>query len=189
MYGRLFRICRAFRNMKKGTYILVLVTIVLSCKNHKGYMVQNLAEFKVIGITIESTNEGGQSIEDMGKLWGKFYSESVSDKIQNKLSDEIYSIFTDYESDYSGKYTAIIGHKVKSLDEIPDGLVGREFKGGKYIKLIAKGEMPDAIVDIWEKVWSEDKDLKRRYTADFEVYGPKSHNGADSEVDVYIATE
>ncbi|MEZ2414520.1 GyrI-like domain-containing protein [Muriicola sp. E247] len=152
-------------------------------------MEQNLADFKVIGISIESTNEGEKSIEEMGKLWGKFYSDGISEKIPNKESDDIYSIFTDYESDYTGKYTAIIGHKVKSLDDIPDGLVGRKFEGGKYTKLTAKGEMPDAILDIWKKVWKEDKELKRRYTVDFEVYGEKSQNGKESEVDVFIATE
>ncbi len=152
-------------------------------------MEQNLAEFKVIGISVSTTNEGGQSIEDMGALWGKFYSDGISSKIPNKVSEEVYSIYTDYETDYTGKQTAIIGHKVKSLDEIPVGLVGREFKGGKYIKLVAKGEMPDAIVDAWKKVWKEDKELKRRYTADFEVYGAKPKNGAESEVDVFIATE
>ncbi|WP_281541019.1 GyrI-like domain-containing protein [Maribacter aestuarii] len=152
-------------------------------------MEQHVADFKIIGISIESTNEGGKSVEDMGKLWGKFYSDGISDKIANKESDLVYSIFTDYESDYTGKYTAIIGHKVESLEEIPDGLVGRQFKGGKYVKFVAKGEMPNAVVDLWKKVWKEDKELKRRYTADFEVYGAKSQNGAESEVDVFIATE
>ena len=125
----------------------------------------------------------------MGKLWGKFYSDGISDKIPHKESDEIYSIYTDYESDYTGKIKAIIGQRVKSLDKIPAGLIGREFKGGKYIKFVAKGEIPDAIVNVWKKVWKEDKELKRRYTADFEVYGEKSQNGVESEVDVFIATE
>lgn len=165
------------------------MTIVLSFKNQTEDMEQKLADFKVIGISLESTNNGGKSIVDMGKLWGKFYSDGISNIIPNKVSNEIYSIYTDYESDYTGKYTAIIGYKVKSLDEIPDGLVGREFNGGKYTKLIAKGELPDAIVGIWEKVWKEDKELKRRYTADFEVYGERAQNGADSEVEVFIATE
>lgn len=152
-------------------------------------MEQNVAAFKIIGISIESTNEGGKSIEDMGKLWAKFYADRISEKIPNKASEEIYSIFTDYESDYTGKYRVIIGHKVNSLENMPNGLVGREFEGGKYIKLIAKGEMPNAIVDTWKKIWEDNDKLNRRYTADFEVYGAKSQNGAESEVDVYIAIE
>ncbi len=152
-------------------------------------MEQNLADFKIIGISIQTTNEGGQSTEDIGKLWGQFYSDGISDKIPNKRSEEVYSIYTDYETDHTGKIRAIIGQKVTSLDKIPDGLIGREFKGGEYSKLVAKGEMPNAIVDLWKKVWKEGKELKRRYTADFEIYGAKSQNGADSEVDVFIATE
>ena len=175
--------------MKKAITIFTILTFISSCKNDHGYMVQNQVDFKIIGISIESSNEGGQSIEDMGNLWRKFYSDGISDKIPNKTSDDVYSLFTDYESDYTGKYTAIIGHKVESLEKIPDGLVGREFKGGKYTKLTAKGRMPDAIVDIWKKVWREDKELNRRYTVDFEVYGLKSQNGAESEVDVFIATK
>ena len=175
--------------MKKSITFLTILTIIFSCKNSKDSMEQHVSDFKIIGISIESTNEGAKSVEDMGKLWGKFYSDWSADKIANKESDEVYSIFTDYESDYTGKYTAIIGHKVESLEEIPDGLVGRQFKGGKYVKFVAKGEMPNAVVDLWKKVWKEDKELKRRYTADFEVYGAKSQNGAESEVDVFIATE
>ena len=47
--------------------------------------------------------------------------------------------------------------------------------------------MPQAIVDSWKEIWSRDKELKRRYTVDFEVYGPKSQQGDQSEVDIFIA--
>ncbi|MFH6605092.1 GyrI-like domain-containing protein [Maribacter algicola] len=152
-------------------------------------MKTNIADFKIIGISTRTTNENGESAKVLGELWGTFYSERISAKIPNKDSDEIYAMYTDYESDYTGKYTAIIGHKVKSLQVVPDGLIGREFKGGKYTKLVAKGEMPEAIVNLWEKVWEEDQKLMRRYTVDFEIYGAKSQNGTESEVEVFLATE
>ena len=152
-------------------------------------MRQRLENFKIIGISIESTNENGKSIDDMGSLWGRFYAEDISNKIPTRQSEDVYSIYTDYESNYMGKYRAIIGHKVESLDKIPEGLIGREFAGGKYLKFVAKGEMPDAIVDTWKNIWKEDENLNRRYTADFEVYGKASQNGKYSEVDVFIAVE
>ena len=173
--------------MKKGIAKFILLIVLISCKGQDRQMEQNIADFKIIGIAMETTNEDGKSIEDMGKLWGQFYADSISDKIPKKLSDEVYSLFTDYQNDYTGAYTAIIGYKVASLENIPIGLVGREFKGGKYVKYLAKGEMPDAIVNVWKKIWKDDKKLKRRYTVDFEVYGAKSQNGAASEVDVFIA--
>ncbi|MEO8961305.1 MAG: GyrI-like domain-containing protein [Ginsengibacter sp.] len=150
---------------------------------------ENRDNFKIIGIATETTNENGKSAEDLGKLWERFYTENVAGQIQNKTSDEIYSVYTDYESDYTGKYLTIIGLKVDSIDEIPDGLTGREFKGGKYQKFIAKGPMPNAVAETWREIWAKDKELNRKYTADIEVYGTKSQNGENSEVEIFIAIE
>jgi predicted transcriptional regulator YdeE len=53
-------------------------------------------------------------------------------------------------------------------------MVGRTFEGGTYKKFIAKGEMPQAIVKLWQYIWKNDKKLNRKYTADFEVYNQDS---------------
>ena len=150
---------------------------------------ENIDSFKIIGIATETTNANGKAAEDLGKLWEKFYFENIAVKIPNKISDEIYSIYTDYESDYTDKYTCIIGQKVDTLEIIPDGLIGRVFQGGKHIKFVAKGQMPNAVVEIWKEIWAKDKELNRKYTADFEVYGQKSQNGENSEVEIFVAID
>ena len=159
----------------------------LSCRDEKN--MEQIDGLKIIGISTETTNENGKSAEDMGKLWRQFYSKNIPSQIPNKMSDEIYSIYTDYESDYTGKYTCVIGLKVNSLEQIPNGLIGREFKGGNYQKFIAKGEMPNAVVEMWEKIWAKDKELKRKYTTDFEVYEQNFQNRENSEIKIFIATE
>lgn len=78
---------------------------------------------------------------------------------------------------------------MNSLDKIPNGLIGREFKGGKYQRFIAKGQIPNAVMEKWQEIWAKDKELNRKYTVDFEVYGEKSYSGENSEVEIYIATE
>ena len=148
-----------------------------------------LDAFKIIGISVKTTNENGQSMIDIGQLWSRFYADSILSTIPDRINDDVYSIYTDYQSDYKGAYTAIIGCKVKSLDNIPNGLTGREIPKGNYLKYIVKGKMPDAIIDQWKKIWSQDKDINRKYTADFEVYGQKSQNPDKAEVYIYIATE
>lgn len=175
--------------MKRVNIILILTLALLSCRQENN--MEQIESFKIIGIATETTNENGKSAEDLGKLWEKFYSENISDNIPNgvKVNDEIYSIYTDYETDYKGKYTSIIGLKVESLDSIPDGLIGREFKGGKFQKFVAKGQMPNAVIETWKEIWEIDSELNRKYTADFEVYGDKSQNGEDSKVEIYIAVE
>ena len=49
--------------------------------------------------------------------------------------------------------------------------------------------MPNAVVNTWLEIWHKDKELKRKYSYDFEVYGAKSQNGENSEVEIYIATQ
>lgn len=150
---------------------------------------ENIENFKIIGIKTETSNDEGRAAEDLGNLWGRFYSENISSQITNKLSDEVYSIYTDYESNFKGKYTCIIGLKVDSIDTIPKGMMGREFEGDKYKKYTAKGEMPKAVQDTWQEIWKNDEVLNRKYSADFEVYGGKSQNGVNSEVEIFIAVE
>ena len=145
--------------------------------------------FKIMGIQIHTSNQDGQSAKDMGELWGRFYGENVISQIKDPAGREVYVIYTDYESDYRGKYTAIIGLKVDTIENTPDGLVGWELKGGSYTKIIVRGLMPDAIMNTWKKIWSADKELQRKYTADFEVYGPEFQNGSESEIEIYIAAK
>ena len=143
-------------------------------------------KLKIIGISVETTNQNGKAIEDLGKLWGRFYAENVIEKIPNKINEEVYAVYTDYENDYRGKYTTIIGMAVSSLDKIPDGLVGRAFEAQNFKKFIAKGDMPNAVGKTWKEIWDKDAELNRSYIYDYEVYGSKSQNGANAEVDIYI---
>lgn len=146
-----------------------------------------LASFKIIGIAIRTTNQNGQAASDLGQLWQQFYNEDILSQIPGKLNNDIYSVYTAYTSDYTGEYTALIGCRVTSLDSIPNGLTGKAFTGGKYALHQARGKMPDAVMNAWQHIWDREKELNRKYTADFEVYGPKSQNPENAAVDIYIA--
>ncbi len=159
----------------------------MSCNSQNKPIEQNMESFKIIGISLETTNQNGQSVEDMGQLWQQFLSQQLANKIPNALSPEIYVLYTDYKSDYMGKYRAIIGCKVATLDTIPKGMLGRVIEGGTYTKYTAKGEVPASVVSTWQQIWKADDSLKRSYTTDFEVYGAKSQQGIESEVEIFIA--
>lgn len=143
--------------------------------------------FKVIGISVRTTNQGNQAQQDLGKLWEQFFVENVYDKIPNKRSGEILSIYTDYKSDYTEEYTTIIGVPVTTLENIPEGMTGREFPEEHFQLFTAKGAMPAAVANTWISIWSKDEELNRKYSYDFEVYGEKSQNGDHSEVEIFIA--
>jgi predicted transcriptional regulator YdeE len=142
--------------------------------------------FKVIGISVRTTNENNQAAKDIPALWEKFMRENLLDNIPNKIDSTLYSIYTDYEKDHTRPYTTILGCKVENLDHIPEGMVGESFDGGNYIKFTAKGNLEEGLViNEWIKIWN--MDLGRTFTADFEMYGEKAENPSDEEVDILIA--
>jgi predicted transcriptional regulator YdeE len=141
--------------------------------------------FMLIGIAVRTTNENGQAAYDIGQLWDKFYAEGIAGKIPDRAGGEVYSVYTDYEGGYTAPYTTVLGCRVNSLDNIPEGMVGKEFQGGSYQKFMATGDLTKgAVYEAWLKIWNSD--LKRAYTADFEVYGEKAQNPADAEVEILI---
>ena len=144
-----------------------------------------VAPFKVIGISVRTTNENGQAAQDIGQLWGKFLAEKIVEKIPNKIDDDIFSIYTNYESDHTRPYDTILGCKVSSLDMIPHGMIGQSFDGGTYMKLMAKGDLTKGVVyTTWSNIWN--MNLDRPYKADFEIYGEKAKNLTDAEVAVFV---
>ena len=88
--------------------------------------------FKLIGISIQTSNENGQSAQDIADLWGRFRSEGVAEKIPNKMDRTVFSLYTNYQGDHTKPYDTIIGCKVSSLDVIPEGMIGKSFNGGSY---------------------------------------------------------
>lgn len=145
--------------------------------------------FKLIGISVRTTNQNNQVQEDLGKLWGQFSSENINEEIPNKISNEILAIYTDYQSNDTEDYTTIIGVPVSTLNEIPNGMIGQEFQPENFKKFIAKGEMPKAVDDTWINIWEQDENLNRKYTYDFELYGANCNKGTDSEVEIFVAVK
>ena len=147
-----------------------------------------IQKFSVIGISVRTTNENGKSGEDIPALWNKFMSEEIQCKIPNKVSEDIFCIYTDYEKDHTKPYTTILGCKVESLDVVPENMIGKTIESANYEELTAKGNLAQGIVyNKWLEIWKSD--LDRSFTADFEVYGEKTQNPENAEVDIYIALQ
>jgi len=149
---------------------------------------QELLPFQVIGVSVRTTNENGQAATDIGSLWNRFMTEKVLQNIPNKVSSEVLAIYTNYESDHTKPYDTILGCKVNSLDEIPDGMIGQAFEGGTFAKFLSTGDITKGVIyKTWVDIWNSD--LERLYTADFEVYGQKARNISDAEVEIFVAVK
>jgi predicted transcriptional regulator YdeE len=143
--------------------------------------------FFLVGISVRTTNAGGQSAKDIGELWGRFMGDKVLQKITNRVNDDLYCVYTDYETDQNGFYTTVLGCRVKNLDNIPVGLISLIVAPGSYFKYTAKGKLPDCVAQTWQQIWNSSID--RKYTADFDLYSAKAQNPVDAEVDVYVGVK
>ncbi len=147
-----------------------------------------LEAFHVIGLAIQTSNAAGQSGTDIPKLWTKFMTENVATKIPNKISNEIYCIYTNYEGDHTKPYTTLLGCKVSSLAQIPEGLKAMTFNKANYQPFTANGDLMQGVVwQKWSEIWSADMD--RTFVADFEVYGKKAQDPSNAEVEIYVGVK
>jgi len=115
-----------------------------------------LEKFTIVGISVRTTNQNYQSQSDIAKLWEIFLRNAyIQQLLPNKVSSDIYCIYTDYESDYTGKYTTVIGYKVSGIEGIPTnlGLTIKEFPESKYYKYISEGELPYAVGKTWAYIY------------------------------------
>lgn len=143
-------------------------------------------DLKIVGLGIGTSNSGNQSARDIGELWRIFNEGRLIDKIPHKVNSDIYLVYTDYDSDYTGAYTCMLGCQVKFFDNIPSDMVGRTFVAQNQKHYVASGKMPDAVIHIWEDIWRNDALLNRLYEFDYELYSEKSFRIDNPEVDIYI---
>ncbi len=151
------------------------------------YTIESHSSFLAIGIDVVTANAEGRASRDIGELWGRFFSEGVPDRIPNRVdSEETMTIYTDYESDQDGPYRAVVGCRVSSLEEIPEGMVGLEIEGGRYARYRAEGIPPQNIVETWMKIW-EEKGYQRRYGADFDIFTAASFDEDEPVSYVFVS--
>lgn len=151
------------------------------------YTTIQLASFRIIGISTQTSNANGQAQQDIGQLWEDWFNQGISDKIPHKLSNEIYNVYTDYESDHNGPYTCILGHVVRAGTNIPTGLglVEKTIQGGRFALYQAQGKLPDIVLKTWTSIWEQNQ-YERLYRADFDVYETTIEGGMPT-VKTYVS--
>jgi predicted transcriptional regulator YdeE len=142
--------------------------------------------FKVIGIFVDTTNENLKVIQDLTTLWAKFQTENIFAQIPDKLSQDVYEVFTDYQGNYQKPYRTIIGCKVADSAQAPAGMIEHTIPEQTYRVYPVKGKVPDAIGQAWFSIWQDDDNLNRAYIVDFNLYGPKSADMNNAELEIFV---
>jgi len=146
---------------------------------------KELKGFIIIGISVRTTNANGKSLKDIGGLFSRFVSQKLKDEIRDKNSNDIYCVYTDYESDFNGPYTTIVGCRVSSMEHIPPGMVAKIIPDSKYQVYQSTGKLSECLGETWEKIW--ESVIDRRYEADFDIYGEKGLDPENAEIETFVS--
>jgi len=107
----------------------------------------------------------------ISQLWERFRTDETVARITGRVSNGVVSVYTEYESDYTGAYTLLIGYEVGPDAVVPGGIRVIESPAQKYAVILAQGPQPETVQRAWQWVWASA--LDRSYTLDFDEYlGP-----------------
>jgi predicted transcriptional regulator YdeE len=142
----------------------------------------------VMGVQRRTSNADGRSVKDIPACWQDFLSLNIASKIPNRAkTPAMFAVYSEYESDWTGEYSYLIGSEVTKADRIPKGLAVVRIPAQTYAVFTTAGQMPYAVLGIWLSVWGTK--LPRAYTFDFELYDARFTRPDKKEADVYIAID
>jgi predicted transcriptional regulator YdeE len=144
-----------------------------------------VSEKTINGLSVRTDNatEMDPNQGKIGRLWQTF-DETVP--VDYKNGERVYGVYSDYESDHTGKFTVLAGFDGSTFPS-NSNLKPITIPEANYLVFKHKGEMPQIAIDAWTEVWnyfSQDKmPHQRLYSTDFEYYP----NG--NEIEVHIAVK
>lgn len=140
----------------------------------------------VMGVQRRTSNADGRSTHDIFACWKEYLSLNMASKIPNRArTPAMFAVYSDYESDWTGEFSYLIGSEVTKADKVPAGLAVVRIPAQTYAVFTAAGPMPDALLGVWMSIWGTR--LPRAYTFDFEQYDARFTRPERKEADVYVA--
>ncbi len=155
-----------------------------------------IPEKTIQGISIRTTNANEMNPETakIATLYEDFDKNIVVDY---QHGARVYGVYFDYESDASGQFSVLAG--ADRIESSTVELQQAKIVAGDYLVFKGEGEMPQAVIDTWMKIWDffsegntskkADKntensiEYKRAYKTDFEFYK------SESQVEIHIGIE
>lgn len=128
------------------------------------------ADRVIVGISVRTSL--AEASKDIPATWERFFREGVLETLPRDPGDAaLYAVYTDYESDFAGPYTMVLGVAVPEDAKVPAGRRRVTLPAGPYATFALEGDPSRIVWGAWQHVngsWPER--ALRRYVADFERY-------------------
>ncbi|WP_084963199.1 GyrI-like domain-containing protein [Thermoactinospora rubra] len=142
-------------------------------------------ELLVVGFAVRTTNaeEADPARARLPRLWQRAAQPGAFAHVPGRVDENLYAVLTDYESDHHGPYTQVVGVAVRAVPKLPEGMVAVRVPAGACLKVEARGPMPGALIEAWQRLWKHTESggqPARSFATDLEVHHPGG-------VDLYVA--
>lgn len=137
-------------------------------------------DLTIIGLALRTRPE--TAMQDIPALWGRFYQEGLAQRLA-AVEQNVYAVYCDYERDFRGAYTMVLGMACAADADISDGLRRVRVPAGRFATLAVSGDPAEVVWRGWSQINGEWPDkAQRRYVADFERYRRVSLGDVDAEI-------
>lgn len=150
----------------------------------------------VAGITTRTNNEaefkGAAKIPDLHAL---FIADHLEEKLTKTVGNgTVRAVYTDYESDFHGDYTYLLGYEVEDMTALPEGIEIRQWPASKYAVFTSgRGPLRPTLVATWRQILAMEEagqlGGKRTYIGDFEVHESSRPNPQEIQARIYVGIE
>lgn len=118
------------------------------------YKIIEKGDFTVVGKSIQTPTVNGENNRNIAAFW----NESNGNGFTRKLAENcgtlgLLGICVDYDNQ-QGILTYLIGAE-KNIDQIPSDWEERHIPAATWAVFPVRGAMPDAIQQVWERIYSE----------------------------------
>lgn len=152
-----------------------------------------LPSFSLIGLKARTSLalESNPVTSQIVPTVGRYFQEGICAKIPGRIKPGInYFAYAEYETDFTGLYTYLIGEVVDDKAEAPEGLYKLNIPSQAYSKITnGPGPMPGVCIQAWQKIWLMNKEElggDRAYIADFEIYDERAKDYQNTILDIYV---
>ena len=115
-----------------------------------GFTVKKMPAKIIMGIRCRTSNADGRSVADIPACWQDFLLQNVAAQLPNRAkTPAFFAVYSEYESDWTGEYTFMLGSEVTKADSIPECLAVTRIPAHTYAVFTAAGPMPDALLGVW----------------------------------------
>ena len=149
------------------------------------YEIVEMPSKMMSGISVHTTNENMQAVNDIGKLWEEFWNKNIFSFTENKKNNKMYGVYTNYEGDYTKPFDFYACCEVESPANNSSEYSVITVPKSKYARFSIRGNYDNTVEKLWDVIWKTR--LDRKYTYDLEVYHNDGNDPDDQLLEIYIA--